>query len=247
MKYLFFDIECANPRFNSICTFGYYLTQEDGTVIAHDDILMNPETSYDPYVIKNILHYTKEELAGYMPFPCYHDRLGELLQDTDTMVFGFSISNDIRFLNETCLRYRLPCLNFRFYDVQKIFGAYTQAKDQTGIEAAGETLNLEKPSFVHRSDEDARITMEIAFALCKEMELTLPELVSRFDVCGGWNRVFIETWDVSNGKPAINHKKNHEKNSALRRKKRKEKEAREALAQKKEKKDPDTETDVTYS
>ncbi len=230
MNYLFFDIECANPRFNSICTFGYYLVDEQYTVIEHDDILINPETSYDPYVIKHILHYTTEELEAHMPFPCYHDRLRALMQTKETLVFGFSISNDIRFLNETCLRYRLPCLNFRFYDIQKIFGAYVKATNQASIELAGEQLHLEKPAFVHRSDEDARITMEIARALCQELKMPLLQLVDYFPGCGGSNIDFSETWLTEGGTSVIDHRQNRKKRLKLREKRLREQKERKEKA-----------------
>lgn len=223
MRYLFFDIECANPKFNSICTFGYVLTDENFVELAQEDILMNPETGYDKYVIKNILHYSAEELDSHMPFPCFYDGIHDLMCAHDTVVLGFSISNDIRFLNETCIRYRLPSLNYRFFDVQKIYGDYVKVKDQTSIEKAGETLHLDKPFFVHRSDEDARITMEILKAICHEKNTSLSVLLEEFSACGGNNRNFIETWDVE-GKTAINHKKNHEKKRKLLAEKRKKKE-----------------------
>lgn len=232
MKYLFFDIECANPRYNSICTFGYFLTDEAFVELAHEDILMNPETSYDKYVIKNILHYTPEELEAHMPFPCFYDKLKELMCGSDTTVLGFSISNDIRFLNETCIRYHLPCLNYHFYDVQKIFGEHIQIKEQTSIEKAGEQLHLEKPMFVHRSDEDARITMEILRAICQDRGMLLPEVLCACPSAEGENKNFIERWTVSGGKDPINHKKNHYKklSERLAKQMKKKKETNQAFA-----------------
>ncbi len=229
MNYLFFDIECANPKFNSICTFGYYLTDENFNELEYDDILINPETTYDKYVLKNILHYTDDELDCNMPFPCYYDRIYSLMKRKDTMVLGFSISNDIRFLNETCIRYKMPSLDYRFYDVQKIFGEYVKMSNQASIEKAGEKLNLEKPEFVHRSDEDARITMEIVKAICLDMKLSLGQLVEICPTCGGNNKNFIERWDVSSGKNPINHKQNHYKKLKAKFKEKRKKQREESL------------------
>lgn len=228
MRYLFFDIECANPKFNSICTFGYVITDENFDVIEQRDVLMNPETGYDKYVIKNILRYSTEELDSQMPFPCYYDEIEQLMCASDVVVLGFSISNDIRFLNETCIRYRMPSLNYRFYDVQKIYGDFAKVQDQASIETAGEVLHLNKPFFVHRSDEDARITMEILKAICVEKGMTLPLLLAEASSCGGKNQNFVETWDVE-GKQPINHKKNHYKKKMLLAKKRKKKEEEKLL------------------
>lgn len=221
MKYLFFDIECANPRFNSICTFGYVLTDEFFTIIDQRDILINPETGYDKYVVKNILHYPVELLNAQMPFPCFYDEIRAMMSDDDTVVFGFSISNDIRFLNETCIRYRLPALNYTFFDVQKLFGDYAKVSDQAGIEKAYEVLSLGKPEIVHRSDEDARATMEILKALVAISGETSIEFLAKKSECSGTNQGFIETWNIQ-GKEPINHKKNHYKTLMLRAKKRKE-------------------------
>ena len=43
MKYLFFDIECADGGKATICSFGYVITDMDFNILDHDDILMNPE------------------------------------------------------------------------------------------------------------------------------------------------------------------------------------------------------------
>jgi len=222
MKYLFFDIECANPRFNSICTFGYVLTDEDFNVIEQRDILINPETGYDKYVVKNILHYSTELLNAQMPFPCFFDEIRAMMCDPDTVVFGFSISNDIRFLNETCLRYRLPSLHYTFYDVQKLFGQFAGLNDQAGIEKAYEVLSLGKPEIIHRSDEDARATMEILKALVKVSGRSSIEYLAKNISSAGYNRNFIEKWNISD-KPPIDHKKNHHKALLLRAKKKKAK------------------------
>ncbi len=228
MKYLFFDIECANPRFNSICTFGYVMTDEFFNVIGQRDILINPETGYDKYVVKNILHYPVELLNAQMPFPCFFDEIRSMMSDEETVVFGFSISNDIRFLNETCIRYRLPSLSYTFYDVQKLFGEYANVSDQASIEKAYEVLSLGKPEIVHRSDEDARATMEILKALVRVSGESSVEYLAKRASCSGVNANFIEKWKLSQ-KPPINHKKNHYKTLMLRAKKKKEaKEKKEA-------------------
>ena len=100
-------------------------------------------------------------------------------------------------------------------------------QDQASIETAGEVLQLNKPFFVHRSDEDARITMEILKAICLEKGMTLGALLNEVTTCGGKNHNFIETWDVE-GKQPINHKKNHYKKKMLLAQKRKKKEEKEA-------------------
>ena len=208
MNYLFIDTECANPKYGSICTFGYFMTDENFVKIESEDILMNPETEYDPYVARNILRYSLSELDSNMPFPCNYDRIKELLCRKQTLVFGFSLSNDIRFLNETCMRYRLPSINCGFYDVQKIFSEYTHSKNEVSIEKAVKSLDINVKTLAHRSDEDARASMEIAKAICVRTGLSLPGLVKKLPSCSGNNKNFVESWNVENSRK-IDHITEH--------------------------------------
>ena len=64
MKYLFFDIECANrdeTGRNQIYSFGYLLTDENLNVIETEkDIVINPDVEqWDWYVVKHMLAYPK--------------------------------------------------------------------------------------------------------------------------------------------------------------------------------------------
>ena len=43
MKYLFFDIECADGGKATICSFGYVIADMDFKIIKREDIIMNPE------------------------------------------------------------------------------------------------------------------------------------------------------------------------------------------------------------
>ena len=64
MKYLFFDIEGACPKLSTIATFGYVLADENFSILAKEDILVNPNSKYDWYVLKNLLSYKKAQLAN---------------------------------------------------------------------------------------------------------------------------------------------------------------------------------------
>ena len=43
MKYLFFDIECADGGKATICSFGYVIADMDFKIIKREDIIINPE------------------------------------------------------------------------------------------------------------------------------------------------------------------------------------------------------------
>ena len=120
MKYLFFDIEGACPKLSTIATLGYVLTDENFSVIEREDILMNPASKYDWYVLKNLLSYTKAELAKHPKFSAHYEKIKSLLEDGETVVCGYSIVNDLKYLNSECKRYSLPPLRFSFLDVQTL-------------------------------------------------------------------------------------------------------------------------------
>ena len=59
MNYLFFDIECATCRGGKgkICEFGYLLTDDNFNEIKREEILINPNSPFDWYTLKNLLHF----------------------------------------------------------------------------------------------------------------------------------------------------------------------------------------------
>ena len=186
MTYLFFDIEGACPKLSTIATFGYALTDESFGVLAREDILMNPASRYDWYVLKNLLSYTKAELAKQPKFDAHYDKLKSLLEDSETVVCGYSIVNDLKYLNSECKRYSLPPLTFSFLDVQTLADRYFESKNQIGIERAYAMLEINDEILLHRSDEDALAAMKVAKKLCEKTGLTLPELSAKY-TCTGKN------------------------------------------------------------
>lgn len=84
MKYLFFDIECAN-RLNKICEFGYVLTDENFKILKKDDIPMSPgdkQNKNDQF--KNTEFnwaYDKDYYFECPKFPCYYEFLKTLFED----------------------------------------------------------------------------------------------------------------------------------------------------------------------
>ena len=73
-KMLFFDIECANI-FNNVCKMcssGYVITDEEFNVIEMKDIIIKPESKYNPYLFrensKTRLAYSKKYYNGHYNF-----------------------------------------------------------------------------------------------------------------------------------------------------------------------------------
>lgn len=191
MDYLFFDIECSEGK--SICSFGYVLTDEFFCIKEKKDILINPQSYFHtgPWGKKAkdegiTLAYPTSEFRAQPPFPALYDKIKVLLKRKNTQIVTFSGDNDARFLNIACVRYHMPCFNYTFIDVQKIYQDMEGLKDQLSLEKMLALFELEIGDLVqHKSDDDAHITMMVTEALCKKTGKPLKELVkeSKRSVC----------------------------------------------------------------
>ncbi len=202
MKYLFFDIECANCQGSQgkIFSFGYLVTDRDFNILVPPtDILMNPDSHFEPYVLNKILSYPMEQIRSSPEFPEHYDRLKELLEDPDTMVIGFAVRNDVGFLLDECYRYRLDPFSFHFYDVQQIIEREDINKEGRSLEKAYEAWCGEMPEIVHRSDADAELTMQVLASLCRYHSLYPEELLRSNNEFGGYTKDF--TWYFADKEP----------------------------------------------
>ncbi|MDY4676432.1 MAG: 3'-5' exonuclease [Candidatus Borkfalkiaceae bacterium] len=202
MRYLFFDIECANCYLGKakIYSFGYVITDENFNMIGTpEDILVNPACNFDPYVKKNILAYDKKIFKTLPKFSEVYPRIRDLLTADDVVCFGYGIQNDLRFLEDDCARYRLPEIKATVFDIQKLIELVDNKKakkldaeyvERTGSEERG----------THRSDEDAVRTAEVAKAICKTQSKKLHEFFLESD---GSVKVLPELF-ISNGEMTVN-------------------------------------------
>lgn len=203
MKYLFFDIEGACPKLCTVATFGYVLSDEKFNIKEKTDILMNPDSKYDWYVVKNLLSYSKKTLAEKPKFDAHYGKIKALLEDKDTLVCGYSIVNDLKYLNSECKRYSLPSFDFSFMDVQMLADSFFESKNQIGIERAYSMLGIEDTMILHRSDEDARAAMNVAKAICKIENSNLFDLAKKHGATGH-NKDFIYEFDAKPPKKVKN-------------------------------------------
>lgn len=179
MKYLFFDIECSNC-FNGVgkmCEFGYVLTDEKFNVIRKDDIPMSPgKGDGNRFHLKGRKHEKDLELAydydfyySCPEFPAFYSRIKNLMEESYTICFAYSMDNDIPHLYHSCTRYKLPPLNYNCYDVQKLVAAYLEKKGQMSLHNAcleivgpHSTIKLQE----HLSRDDAEMERMIFEAIC---------------------------------------------------------------------------------
>ena len=177
MRYVFFDIECADGGQGSICSFGYVITDTDFHVLEKRDIVINPDARFHLAGRSKkpdlVLAYTKAEFKKAPKFPHFYEEIREILEAEDQVTVGHSVRDDVNFLCKACRRYSLPSLNFSFRDTQRMYADYIGCKDQISLDHACEAFQIEKPHDVHKSDDDAFATMQLAEALCRETGTSL--------------------------------------------------------------------------
>ena len=179
MRYVFFDIECADGGQGSICSFGYVITDTDFHVLEKRDIVINPDARFHLAGRSKkpdlVLAYTKAEFKKAPKFPHFYEEIRAILEAEDQVTVGHSVRDDVNFLCKACRRYGLPSLKFSFRDTQRMYADYIGCKDQISLDHACEAFQIEKPHDVHKSDDDAFATMQLAEALCRETGTSLHE------------------------------------------------------------------------
>ena len=183
MKLVFFDIECASVHKNcaKICAFGYVVCDENFGILEKEDILINPKGRFELTDRKGekgiVLPYEYAEFKKYPVFPQIYPRIKSLLEDKESVVFGHSVLNDVKYLNLETRRFKLPSFEFRFSDSQLIYMTLiNDFSHQLGLEHIAKELGVD---FVpHRAADDAYATMRVLEAMCASEKCGYSELLS---------------------------------------------------------------------
>lgn len=188
MNYVFFDTECANCKNGNgkICSFGYVKCDESFNIIKKKDILINPES---PFMLGNAkngdgikLAYPLFKFRNSHTFPYYYEEIKSLLENKDNVIFGFSLSQDINFLQYTCSRYSKKQIEYHAFDIQLLDKKYFNLKNIEGLDTLIERYNLKSYTY-HRSDDDALMSMEVYKKLLEIMNLTTNEVFVKYSDC----------------------------------------------------------------
>lgn len=188
MKYLFFDIECANCYQNcaKIFSLGYVITDENFNILhPMEDVLINPRDRFDWYVAKKMMAYPREIFKDMPPFPDFYERFREMFEDEDTVAVGYAVTNDVHFLHDDCGRYKLAPFSYKFYDVQQLYARQPVNNTAKNLEDSLLSWCNVEPQNLHRSDEDAYNTMLIMKAIAEYHGTNIPGLMEMFPDCGG--------------------------------------------------------------
>lgn len=196
MKYLFFDVECSNC-FNGegkLCEFGYVITDENFCVLRKDVLPMSPgqggENRFDKGINKREpgfeWAYDIDVYFQFEEYPSFHEKIKSLLEDKQSRVFGYSVGNDIRYIDSTIRRYKLSSIQYKAYDVQKMVSFFLKLNKAIKLKEAfiqicdkKELVNIEP----HLSRDDAYMTMRIVQNICAKLEITFDELLKRCPEC----------------------------------------------------------------
>jgi DNA polymerase III alpha subunit (gram-positive type) len=185
MNYVFFDVECANclNGEGKICSFGYVKTDENFKVIKKKDILVDPAA---PFLLGNAktgngikLAYPLFRFQRARTFPHYYKEIKALLEDKDTLCFGFAVCQDVSYISYSCKRYGLPIIEFKFYDIQKMEKELNHRQNISGLDHLVEEYHLTSYTY-HRSDDDALMTMEVFKVLLDKNHFTLQYALTAF-------------------------------------------------------------------
>ena len=179
MKYLFFDIECANcfDRKGKIFSFGYVLTDEKFNVLEpREDILVDPDAPFDWYVAKKMMAYDKKEFRTKPRFDRIYPRIKELSEGA--VAAGYNVAADVVYLLDECDRYGLEPLKLDFFDVQQLEQKVSGEKNVCKLSLEYEKW-CERPAHdTHRSDMDAEMTMDVAAAIAGKLGTDMDGLVA---------------------------------------------------------------------
>lgn len=211
MKYLFFDIECADGN-RAICEYGYVLTDEKLNVIRKCNILIDPECRISltgrEHQADLLLTYTSEEYRRHYPFDDAYKTIKKLMTQDDLLIFGHSVENDIRYINKDCKRYNLPMFEYVAYDIQKMLPKFDKSnRSYTSLENAFAELvpqNVRSELRDHRACDDAMKTMLVFKAMVHDLEFSPNDLI---EACP--NAVFnsLQCWEETLVKREMKKKK----------------------------------------
>ena len=194
MNYIFFDIECANcfQGQGKICSFGYVITDEQFNVLEKRDIVINPRSKF--HLIGHgshpsiVLAYEEAVFRAAPLFPTFYPEIRALLQDENNLVFGFSVMSDANYIKSECLRYEQEVFDYNFIDIQRIYTELHSLTNTPSLIRCAMQYGITETQEVHKSDDDALITMRVMKGICDATGLSPQELIEKYPKAKCWSK-----------------------------------------------------------
>ena len=191
MKYLFFDIECANcfDGTGKICEFGYIQTDEKFNILEEDSIKINPRAPFDKkgFAIRGInLEKPFDYYKTQPDFKAFYDRIKTLLQQPHQIVVGHGVESDAKYLLDECNRYKFPFINFEFVDTCELAKLiFNRERGLKLKEIYADFCRVDNVVQNHRSLEDAYMTLEIAKFYSIELKMPFYQIITNYSLATG--------------------------------------------------------------
>ncbi len=176
MNYLFFDIECAAivNGVSRICSFGYYLCDENYSLIEKKDIVIDPRCEFDTQHFRiGGIKFAYDE-AYFFRSPTFREvypEIRRLLTLPDTVICGHATSCDASYLLQNIHELGLSDFDFMYLDTQKLHQS-TGEPPFMALETLCKYYRI-VPLRKHKSDDDAEMTALVAKAVCEKGGITL--------------------------------------------------------------------------
>lgn len=201
MGYIFFDVECSN-HFNGegkICELGYVITNKSFQILNSIDTLINPgcgrnfrfaligrKREKDLHLAHEANNY--EAYFNAREYRDYYDNFRFLFTQKNALYFGFSCINDKFDISYSNGRVKKDDFAFDAIDVQKLLSLYSDGTYSTK-KSLDKTFELMFPNYeqfrltAHNPKDDSMMTMLILRKICKDLEMSVDELVTSFPDC----------------------------------------------------------------
>ena len=180
MNFVFYDVECANcfEGKGKLCSFGYVITDEDFNVIKKEDILIDPNCEFQSFVLKHVIKYKEDDFMDKPRFNMVYKTIKDLLTNPSNISFGFDVSNDLKYINDDCLRYKLPLIKTTSYDIQAFYEMYVGNKEKKSLGGLASLFSIDLSSLSeHNSCDDAMMTMLIMKEIASKLNINGIDLI----------------------------------------------------------------------
>ena len=180
MNFVFYDVECANcyGGRGKLCSFGYVVTDENFKILKKEDILIDPNCEFQPYVLKHVIKYKEEDFIDKPRFNMVYLKIKELLTNPKNISFGFDVANDLKYINDDCIRYKLPIIKTISYDIQAFYELYEGSKEKKSLGGLASLLGVDLSSLTeHNSGDDALMTMLVMKGIADKLNVSGLDLI----------------------------------------------------------------------